>query len=144
MGSSPAGRAAHDARGVETMSGGVVLLADDDPLVRRATGRLLQVLGHEVHDVEDGLEAEAVLARTPGVTLVLLDLMMPGRSADETVAALRRLRPDVPIVLCSGYAADDVAARLLTLPGLFQLQKPFNRAQMVELLTQINRPVPIV
>jgi CheY-like chemotaxis protein len=119
-------------------SKGLVLLADDEALVRRATGRLLQVMGYEVRDAEDGFSAEAVLRESPGVTVVLLDLMMPGRSADDTVAALRRLNPAVPIVLCSGYAADEVAGRLLELPGLFQLQKPFNRAQLTELLTRLN------
>jgi CheY-like chemotaxis protein len=101
---------------------------------------LLEVLGYEVVDAEDGAQAEALLAQTPAVTVVLLDLMMPGRSAEDTVSALRRLRPEVPIVLCSGYAADDVAAGLLAQPNVAHLQKPFNRAQLVELLTRLIRP----
>jgi CheY-like chemotaxis protein len=115
----------------------LVLLADDEPLVRRATARLLQVMGYEVREAEDGLAAEAMLRQAPPVDVVLLDLMMPGRSADETVAALRQLEPSVPIVLCSGYAPDEVAGRLLAQPNVFQLQKPFNRAQLTALLARL-------
>jgi CheY-like chemotaxis protein len=120
-----------------------ILLADDEALIRRATGRLLQVMGFEVRDVDDGFGAEAVLRERPPIDLVLLDLMMPGRSATDTVTALRSVNPDIPIVLCSGYALDDVASQLLRLPGVHQLQKPFNRAQLVELFGRLGFPAPV-
>jgi two-component system cell cycle sensor histidine kinase/response regulator CckA len=117
-----------------------VLLADDEALIRRATGRLLQAMGFEVRAVGDGFGAEAVLREVPSIDLVLLDFMMPGRSANDTVSALRVLKPEIPIVLCSGYALSDVASQLLHVPGVHQLQKPFSRAQLSELFGRLGFP----
>ncbi|MDP1920470.1 MAG: PAS domain-containing protein [Myxococcales bacterium] len=118
---------------------GRVLLVDDEPLMRRATGRLLEALGFEVRLAEDGTDAEAMLKGWLEADVVLLDLMMPGPSPEETFAALRRVKPGVPIVLCSGYAPEDVAARLLSEPKVTHLQKPFNRAQLAEAIALVRR-----
>ncbi len=118
---------------------GRVLLVDDEPLMRRATGRLLEALGYEVRAAEDGTEAETMLTQWPEADVVLLDVMMPGPSPEETFAALRRVKPGVPIVLCSGYAPEDVAARLLSEPKVTHLQKPFNRAQLAEAIALVRR-----
>lgn len=117
---------------------GRVLLVDDEALMRRATGRLLEVLGYEVRSAEDGTEAEAMLTQWPDADVVLLDLMMPGPSPEESFAALRRVKPGVPIVLCSGYAPEE-AARLLTEPKVTHLQKPFSRAQLAEAIALVRR-----
>jgi two-component system, cell cycle sensor histidine kinase and response regulator CckA len=111
---------------------GRVLLIDDEPLMRRATGRLLEALGFEVRTAEDGTEAESELKAWPETDVILLDLMMPGRSTEETFAALRRVKPSVPIVLCSGYSAPDVAGQLLRESNVTHLQKPFSKAQLSE------------
>ena len=118
---------------------GRVLLVDDEPLMRRATGRLLETLGFEVRSAEDGTEAEEMLTAWREADVVLLDLMMPGPSPEETFAALRRVRPGVPIVLCSGYAPEDVAAKLLSEPKVTHLQKPFNKAQLAEAIEHVRR-----
>ena len=107
--------------------------------MRRATGRLLESLGYEVRTAEDGIEAEATLTQWPEADVVLLDLMMPGPTPEESFAALRRVKPGVPIVLCSGYAPEEVAARLLNEPKVTHLQKPFNRTQLSEAIALVRR-----
>jgi CheY-like chemotaxis protein len=118
---------------------GRVLLVDDEPLMRRATGRLLETLGFEVRLAEDGTEAEAKLTAWREVDVVLLDLMMPGPSPEETFAALRRVKPGVPIVLCSGHAPEDVASGLLSEPKVTHLQKPFSKAQLAAAIGHVRR-----
>lgn len=109
---------------------GVVLVVDDEPLVRRATGRFLEMLGFTVLDAADGVQAEAVLKAAPRVDLVLLDVMMPGRPVEATLLALRAVNPELPVLLCSGYAPDDVAQRVLGLPRVGHLQKPWSEREL--------------
>ncbi|MCA3016408.1 MAG: response regulator, partial [Myxococcaceae bacterium] len=75
----------------------VALIAEDEPLLRRLTGQMLRALGYVVREAADGFEAERVLRETPRVEVVLLDLLMPGRTADETFTALRAARPGVDV-----------------------------------------------
>ncbi|MBL8917752.1 MAG: response regulator [Myxococcaceae bacterium] len=102
-----------------------VLVVDDEALLRRSTCRLLEALGHEAVSAADGAEAEARLREMPELDVVVLDLLMPGWPVEQTFAALRTLRPAMPIVLCSGVGAGEHAARLLEQPFVTQLQKPF-------------------
>jgi nitrogen-specific signal transduction histidine kinase/ActR/RegA family two-component response regulator len=85
--------------------GGLVLVVDDEPLVRNMAQTMLKrKLGYEVLTAGDGYEAvEIFRARKDEISLVLLDLSMPGMNGWETLSALRALRPDIPVVLASGY-----------------------------------------
>jgi len=105
---------------------GTVLVADDEHAMRKILARMLRKLGLEPVLVEDGNEAvEAFQAEPTRFSLVLLDLTMPHLDGEQTFAELRRLRPDVRIVLMSGYNAQE-AIQCFTgdgPPGF--LQKPF-------------------
>ena len=84
---------------------GLVLLVDDEPMMRNmAQAMLKRKLGYEVITASDGYEAvEIFRACRDEIKLVLLDLSMPGMNGWETLAALRTLRSDIPVVLASGY-----------------------------------------
>ncbi len=84
---------------------GLVLLVDDEPMMRNmAQAMLKRKLGYEIITASDGYEAvEIFRARRDEIKLVLLDLSMPGMNGWETLAALRALRSDIPVVLASGY-----------------------------------------
>jgi PAS domain S-box-containing protein len=79
-----------------------VLVADDEPSVRSTVRRLLERRGATVVLAADGLEAEASL-REGTFGLVILDVVMPGRSGYDVLSVARRLDPSCPIVLMSGY-----------------------------------------
>jgi PAS domain S-box-containing protein len=85
--------------------GGLVLVVDDEAMVRNMAESILKrKLGYEVVTARDGFEAlEIFRVRKDELSLVLLDLSMPGMNGWETLAALRALRPDIPVVLASGY-----------------------------------------
>jgi two-component system, cell cycle sensor histidine kinase and response regulator CckA len=105
---------------------GDVLLADDEDLVRRVAARVLQRLGFSVVECADGQEAVERFAEEPDrYRLVILDLTMPRRSGDDALRAIRRIRADVPVVLCSGHTAEGIDPSLTALPGVSFLQKPY-------------------
>jgi len=107
--------------------GDLVLVVDDDDIVRRTTAETLANLGYNVVEVRSGaLAVELVGARPERFAAVLLDLVMPGMAGRDVFRALHPLRPDLPVIVCTGYAADahidDEMKR--SIAGL--LQKPFS------------------
>jgi len=91
----------------------VVLLVDDEPAIRQLAGRLLERDGFTVIRVETALAAIALI-EDPAVAIdvVLTDLVMPGMGGADLAAVVRRVRPTVPIVFMSGFAAADVVTSL--------------------------------
>ncbi|MEP7310450.1 MAG: response regulator, partial [Acidobacteriota bacterium] len=93
----------------ETHWSGTVLVAEDEETLRWTLKTTLTRLGFSVLDAKDGIEAMDVFRRhRDTIRLVLCDLTMPHMDGWETLAALRKLSPDIPIVLTSGYDEADV------------------------------------
>ena len=122
--------------------GGTILVIDDERFVRTATCRTLASLGYDVLEAEDG-QAGIELFRSRGgkIDAIVLDLTMPRMSGEETLRELRRLDPDVPVVVFSGYAEQDVAERLGQLAAGI-LHKPFTREQLAAALRAAIDAVP--
>jgi CheY-like chemotaxis protein len=94
---------------VPTTGGGHerLLLADDEPIVRRVLAMLLESAGYEVEQVSDGAEAiERLSAADARFALALIDRSMPRMSGEQVVAKLAELRPELPVVLLSGNPGD--------------------------------------
>jgi two-component system cell cycle sensor histidine kinase/response regulator CckA len=105
---------------------GLILLVDDEPAVRMAGSHMLEQAGFTVVTATNGKEAVACFERDKErIALVVLDLTMPELGGEACFRALRSLRPDVKVLLTSGYneqdAVDAFAGRGLA--GF--LQKPF-------------------
>jgi CheY-like chemotaxis protein len=117
--------------------GGTVLLIEDDEPVRNMTKMMLTRLGYKVLVATDGAEAVDIFQKHPDeIFFVLSDLTMPRMDGWETLAALRRLSPDIPVVLSSGYDKAQVMAGDHTeQPDAF-LGKPY---QLKGLRETINR-----
>jgi PAS domain S-box-containing protein len=112
---------------------GVVLVADDDEGARELEEETLKRAGFHVLSATDGAQAlEVFRERCDEVRLVLLDRTMPGLSGEEVLAAIRGLRPEVPVVLVSGYSADSSAQRFAGKRVDAFLQKPFLPETLVE------------
>lgn len=88
-----------------TRPGGLVLVVDDEAMVRSmAEAMLKRRFGYEVAAASDGHEALKIFsAGKDEINLVLLDLGMPGMNGWQTLSALRALRSDIPVILMSGY-----------------------------------------
>ncbi len=109
---------------------GLALLVEDDREVRKVVRRTLLELGFVVIEAENGSEAMQILERTPGVALLLSDVMMPGGVDGRALAAHARDRCGVArVVLMSGYAPEGLQRSDVPL-----LAKPFTRRQLAALL----------
>jgi PAS domain S-box-containing protein len=112
---------------------GRVLLVDDDPPVARAIARMLERSGYEV--AVDG-DAESALERfredPAAFDLVFTDQTLPRMRGDELTVALLALRPDLPVLICTGYSEllDDDRARALGARGL--LSKPLDVRELAQ------------
>jgi signal transduction histidine kinase/CheY-like chemotaxis protein len=122
---------------------GTVLVVDDEPGVRKVAGQLLESFGFKVVLAEDGFAAlEAFEPHPDEITLVMLDLTMPRLNGQEVLRRIRSLRPDVKVILMSGYAEEHVAGRFSAdeLSGI--LQKPFEREELRRKLRMALEPGP--
>jgi signal transduction histidine kinase len=98
-----------------------VLLVDDDPMVLASTADMLQELGHGVLEADGAVRALERVQQGAAVDLVVTDYGMPGMSGTELTAALRRLRPRLPVILATGYGeVPEAPPRDVT-----SLRKPF-------------------
>jgi signal transduction histidine kinase/ActR/RegA family two-component response regulator len=111
--------------------GRVILVVDDEPLVRRSTQRLLERLGHEVICAESGEEALALFAEHhQRIDLVLLDLVMPGLNGRQTLQQLRRHDPQVRALLTSGYGNEKETRAAIEAGALGLLRKPYGEKEL--------------
>ena len=98
-----------------------ILLVDDDPMVAETTVGMLEVLGHRVKVASSGGRALEILVADTSVDLVITDYAMPGMTGKELAQRIRETRPNLPVVLASGYA--ELAAQDDS--GLPRLDKPY-------------------
>jgi PAS domain S-box-containing protein len=105
---------------------GHILVVDDEAAVRRAVARVLERGGYEVTTADDGRVAVDLFAKEPRrYAAVVLDLTMPVMGGAEALRRLREIAADVPVILCSGYAEQEVRERFGN-PGLAAVvEKPF-------------------
>ena len=106
----------------------VILIVDDEPMVRETVARMVQLDGHEVLEAGDGDEALAMLGDRPGeVDLIVLDLTMPHRDGLSTLAEMRKRGYRIPVLLASGYSNEAVPPDA-AVAGF--IQKPFRSAEL--------------
>ncbi len=114
--------------GVET-----ILVIDDEDTVRQAARSALESYGYRVVAAANGKEGVRLFQELAGeIDAVLLDMTMPVMSGEEALARLKDIRPDIPVVLSSGYEEAD-ATRRFTGKGLAGfIQKPYAAAGLAE------------
>jgi len=106
--------------------GKTLLVADADPWVQDPIVVLLRQAGYEILTANDGRDAVTIFEQNADeVVAVLLDCHMPGGSGEEVFEQLRRIRPNIPVVMMSGFAEQDVIGRFLGMGVVGFLRKPF-------------------
>jgi len=109
----------------------LVLVIDDDQIVREASRKIVELLGYAALAAGSAEEGLATMREHAGeINCVLLDMVMPNISSEAMLANLRALRPDVPVLLMSGYNADEVNRRMEGRGLAGFLQKPFTLDQL--------------
>ena len=120
---------------------GHILVVDDEKAVREVAQECLQEAGFEVSIASGGREAVAMLSADPAAyAAVLLDLSMPHMDGHETLAALRAVRADIPVVLTSGHNKAEAMTRLGEERPAGFVQKPY---RVVDLVAAVSRAVAV-
>lgn len=109
-----------------------ILVVDDVALVRRSLARILRHAGYRVQQACDGADALRVVAETH-VDLVLTDVVMPRLGGAELIEALRQRRPELRVLVMTGYAGQ----AHIDVP---MLHKPFMPEELIDLIRRSLAP----
>ena len=114
----------------------IILLADDEPMLGDLLAELLETNGFSVIKVTSGKEVLTLLTEEIKVDLAIIDYNMPGLSGLETIAKIRKLNLDIPIILSSGsmWAEDRLELEKYQISG--QLQKPYEFEAMLAIINK--------
>lgn len=125
--------AANILRGTET-----ILLVDDEPFILDVGREMLKALGYRVITVNNGKDALNIYtAQRHSIALVILDIIMPDMSGEETFARLKMIDENVKVIVSSGYSKQSQADSLMTQGCRSFLQKPFRINTLSQTIRQI-------
>ncbi|MEI6634704.1 MAG: PAS domain S-box protein [Chlamydiota bacterium] len=145
---APAGRGRKDkiAKGGMRAAGtpplpGTVLVVDDEECVRRPCAAMVTHAGYRALTAANGDEAVALLRdHADEIVCVILDLTMPGKDGVATFEALRRIKPDVKVILSSGYNEREATQRFPGKGLAGFIKKPYEMAALLAELSRVARP----
>jgi signal transduction histidine kinase len=113
-----------------------VLVVDDEPLVALLTASMLEDLGHASQVVPSGMSALNILRADRTIDAVITDYAMPDMTGAELAVQISRLRPELPVILATGYADFPNSTAAQSLP---RLSKPFGSHELASILTMLNQ-----
>jgi two-component system, cell cycle sensor histidine kinase and response regulator CckA len=115
-----------------------ILLVDDEPNVLAVSKEILESLGYTVHGMTSGQEAIAFYREMKdAVSLVILDMIMPGLTGSETFDRIRELNPSAKIILSSGYSLNGQAQQIMKKGCQGFIQKPFSIAHISQKIREV-------
>jgi len=110
-----------------------VLLVDDEEVIIDDSREILKTMGYKVFIAKSGQEAiDIYRARKGEIDLIILDMIMPGMGGGETFDILKKIDPDVQVMLASGYSIDGQAAGIMARGCRTFIQKPFGMVELAE------------
>ena len=113
-----------------------ILVAEDEAMLRAIAVEMLEDAGYNVFQAGDGEEALALLRNNPGIEVLVSDIKMPRMDGYALAEAGLQLRPELKILLMTGYAQDPPAG-LLRAREVHTLHKPFNLERLCELVGEM-------
>jgi CheY-like chemotaxis protein len=115
-----------------------VLLVDDEDMIIDVGTRMLKKLGYQVFIARDGKEAVEIFKKHPQeIDLVVLDMIMPKMGGGETYDRIKKIKPDVKVLLSSGFSINGQASEILNRGCNGFIQKPFNLQNLSQNLRAI-------
>ena len=116
----------------------VILVVDDDELVRKTLSVLISSLGYHCHVASDGLEAVEILKSTR-CDLVLSDIIMPNMDGIELLKYIIRYHPDTDVVIATGYSERASYADVIRAGAIDFIKKPIDQAELEAKLARALR-----
>lgn len=114
----------------------VVLLAEDEPMLRQVVAVTLRVEGFVVLEAGDGTDALEIVQSGQEIDVLLTDVRMPGLNGYQLAAASLAMRPSMPVILMTGYTDEEMpdAIRDAAIP---MIRKPFDFAKLGESVREV-------
>jgi two-component system cell cycle sensor histidine kinase/response regulator CckA len=114
-----------------------ILLIDDEAVVRQSLTMALEETGHQLVACQDAEEAVAYYeSHWREIDVIILDMVMPKLSGQETFLALRQINPRAKVILASGYSIDTETQDTLQAGALVFVEKPFKLSELLETLAE--------
>ncbi len=110
-----------------------VLVVDDEERFRNTLGKLLTSHGITVTTTDSGAAALDILRSEPH-DIVLLDVKMPGMSGQQTLPEIKKIDPDIEVIILTGHASVDIAAEMMTHGGSDYLLKPYPMDELLGII----------
>ena len=124
-----------------TGAGETVLVVEDEEAVRRLVVEVLQDSGYRVIPAANGEEATATLRSSRTIDFLVTDVGLPGLNGRQLAEIARQLRPDLPVLFLTGYAADATSRAAFLEPGMEMLTKPVEMTALVaKIAAMLSRP----
>jgi len=120
-----------------TVVEGSVLIIDDDPGVREMLSDIISEQRYKVVAVDNGERALEEMERQH-FDLVFLDLVLPGMTGPETLAAIKSKDDRVIVAIVTGYGDDPIAMEAMSLGPLLMIRKPFRVDDILEVISIIS------
>jgi signal transduction histidine kinase len=112
---------------------GKILVVDDEPSIRDLASAILTSAGYAVVSAKNGEEACGLLRREgSSVSLVLLDIEMPGMGGKRTFRTIRKICPGLPVVVSTGHGIEGTASEILQMGAAWYLGKPYRRGDLLQ------------
>ncbi len=115
-----------------------IVVVEDEPAIRRGVVDVLRASGYEVVEAADGACGQEEAVRL-GVSLVLLDLMLPRKDGLEVLGEVRRLRPTLPVIVLTARGSEDDRVRGLTMGADDYVVKPFSARELLARVEAVLR-----
>ncbi|MEW6670713.1 MAG: PAS domain S-box protein [Thermodesulfobacteriota bacterium] len=115
-----------------------ILLVEDEASLLGMVKQMIERCGYEVHAESNSVEALKIFQENPkGFDIVITDMAMPHMSGDRLASELIRIRPDIPVILCTGYSdrIDEKKARALGIKSF--IMKPFSRHNLAGIVRKV-------
>lgn len=114
---------------------GLILLVDDEELIRMVSGTLIEGLGYRVLLASNGAEGLEMFEKHRGeIDLVILDMIMPVMGGRDAFVKIRKLSPQMPIIISSGFSKEEELKEIKGLGVDGFLKKPFQKIDLAEIL----------
>jgi len=139
-GARPAEVFNHDVRSDDRRGSGRVLLVDDEETVRGIGSAMLKELGFTPVTACDGHEAITVFKETADLAFVILDLTMPHLDGEQCFRELRLIKPDVKVIMTSGYNEHEVGQKFVGKGLAGFLQKPYKLSELKRMIATLGLP----
>lgn len=126
------------SRPMAQKSQGKILVIDDEKFILTIAKRMLETLNYEVFTANSGMQGIEIYKQHMGeIDLVILDIIMPEMDGKEAFKQLKKVDPDIKVILSSGYAQNQVTNELFQLGVLDFLPKPYRLQQLKDHLSLI-------